>query len=126
VITADRSQFEQVGGVGMTFPEDVRPRALVLQASELHLGRGDPAAGLRTDIDLSMLAGDPGVSRLHATFFRREDGSCSVVDRGSTNGTRVNDNPAPIPVEVPVRLESGDRARMGAWTVVIVQRLMGA
>ena len=57
---------------------------------------------------------DPGVSRLHAVLLRSRDGSWSVVDPGSANGTEVNGSE--IPQGQPVPLRDGDRIHLGAWT----------
>ena len=68
---------------------------LVAVGDELHVGR-DPSCGLLLD--------DPGVSRRHATFVRRPDGTLELTDAGSTNGTLRND----VPLAGPATLDAGD------------------
>jgi pSer/pThr/pTyr-binding forkhead associated (FHA) protein len=73
------------------------------------------------EIDLAGAGEDPGISRLHAVLERRPDGGYAVRDLGSTNGTMVNDDPAPLAQHVAVALADGDRIRIGAWTTITVR-----
>jgi pSer/pThr/pTyr-binding forkhead associated (FHA) protein len=68
---------------------------------ELTIGRADTAA-IRLD--------DSAVSREHA-MIRRHDDRWWIVDRGSRNGTRVNDTGLPALIEHPLR--HGDRVTIG-------------
>ena len=43
-----------------------------------------------------------------------------LVDLGSTNGTTINDDPAPIPEGQPVPVHDGDRIHLGAWTTITI------
>jgi pSer/pThr/pTyr-binding forkhead associated (FHA) protein len=56
------------------------------------------------------------VSRLHAMLIAGPDGTWSVVDLGSPNGTMVNGSEIRQGEEVPLR--HGDRINLGAWTVI--------
>ena len=47
-------------------------------------------------------------------LLQAQDGSWSVVDPGSANGTVVNGSE--IPPGQPVPLRDGDRIHLGAWT----------
>jgi pSer/pThr/pTyr-binding forkhead associated (FHA) protein len=76
----------------------------------------------RPEIDLAAPPIDPGVSRLHAVVERRGDGACVVRDLGSTNGTALGDEPAPIAPHTDVPLGDGDRIRLGAWTTITLRR----
>jgi hypothetical protein len=105
VVSADREQFERFAAGGIEFPPSFAPRVLPLDAAEIPLGRDE-------------VGGDPAVSRLHAVLIRRADGAYAVVDRGSSNGTFLNDEPSPIPANVPVPLDAGDRVHLGAWTTI--------
>ena len=87
-----------VGGLTGAFPLN---RAVIL------IGRADPAAGYRPDIDLSM---DPAVSRRHAEI-RGGPAGYRIFDLGSTNGTIVNGSQIPRQQEVPLR--DGDEIRVG-------------
>jgi len=71
------------------------------------IGRADPSAGLRPDIDLGM---DQAVSRRHAEI-RRGPSGYAIIDLGSTNGTIVNGRQVPRQQEVP--LSDGDEIRIG-------------
>jgi pSer/pThr/pTyr-binding forkhead associated (FHA) protein len=59
---------------------------------------------------------DPGVSRTHAEL-RRENGRWVIADRGSTNGTRVND----ASIETWV-LGEGDRIKVGSTVLEFRRR----
>jgi diguanylate cyclase (GGDEF)-like protein len=56
---------------------------------------------------------DQGLSRIHAQIVRVV-GNWMFTDKGSTNGSAINDQR----VETPVRLADGDRIRLGATTTL--------
>jgi pSer/pThr/pTyr-binding forkhead associated (FHA) protein len=124
-VTADRAYFDGVisGGhveaASITFPEDCPPRRFELTGAQMRIGRRSVSRGLTPEIDLSGPPLDPGISHLHALLVARDDGTWSVQDTGSSNGTQVNGDE--IAVGVPVVLADGDRICLGAWTVVTVQ-----
>lgn len=68
----------------------------------------------RNDIALS---NDPLVSRQHA-LIEKEGGIYYLMDRGSTNGTYLNNNP--IPKCERVRIKSGDVIMIGKTKLEIV------
>ena len=70
-----------------------------LEPGETVIGR-DPGAGLYID--------DPSVSRRHARIFVKE-GSATLEDLGSKNGTHLGDHR----IEAPVPLDDGARIRVG-------------
>jgi pSer/pThr/pTyr-binding forkhead associated (FHA) protein len=76
--------------------------------------------GVDPEIDLTGPPVDPGISRLHAVLIAEPDGSWSVLDPGSANGTSVNG--AEIPTGNRVPLHDGDRINVGAWTAITVHR----
>lgn len=117
-ITADRNYFDLVATESMAFPADLAPRTLDLDADELTIGRGSQSQGVQPTIDLGAPVDDPGVSHHHARLVRNEDGTYSVIDDGSTNGTTINDDRTPIEPGVLMRLRAGDRVSLGAWTVL--------
>jgi len=122
VVSADRSQFERLRTDGIAFPADLRERRFALNAPLMRIGRrrgrpGEPVP----EIDLTGAPEDPGVSRLHAVLERRPDGDYAIRDLGSTNGTTVNDDPAPLGQDTAVPLADGDRVRIGAWTTITVR-----
>lgn len=108
VVTADRGLFDRVAPEGIAFPDERGPRSFTLDHRELRIGRLE--AG-----------GDPAVSRLHAVIAPDGDGYV-LVDKGSTNGTTVNDSRIPIPPNVPQPLAEGDRIYLGAWTTITLHR----
>ncbi|NWF70262.1 MAG: FHA domain-containing protein [Chloroflexi bacterium] len=78
---------------------------------ELVIGRQDPTTGISPDIDLrDHGAVEKGVSRRHATIVRR-NGSLSIVDQGSPNGTYLNGQR--LIANQPRVLRDGDDVRLG-------------
>jgi pSer/pThr/pTyr-binding forkhead associated (FHA) protein len=120
VVTADRSYYDAVqaaGGPdagGIAFPGYFPQRRFPLGGAEVRIGRRSASSGISPEIDLSVAPADPGISRLHAVLLRAPDGSWSVVDPGSANGTVVNGSEIPPGEQVP--LHDGDRINLGAWT----------
>jgi FHA domain len=126
VVTADRAYYDSVqaaGGrdaAGIAFPAYSPQRRFPLAGTEVRIGRHSASSGISPEIDLSVAPADPGVSRLHAVLLRAQDGTWSVVDPGSANGTVVNGSE--IPPGQPVPLRDGDRIHLGAWTELRVIR----
>lgn len=63
----------------------------------------------------ALVLDDPSVSKSHASFALSEDGSLSVADTGSTNGTFINDER--IAYGKAVRLVDGDKVKFGTVEV---------
>ena len=123
VVSADRAQFDRLAVGGISFPAEYAERKFVLADGENRIGRSRGRPDEPTpEIDLAADPPDPGVSRLHAMLERRSDGVVVLRDLGSTNGTMVNDDPAPIAPETPITLADGDRVRVGAWTTITVRK----
>ena len=126
VATADRTWFAEVCSrkgpdvASVTFPQHCPPRTFGLVGGQMTIGRRSRPRGIEPEIDLSGPPLDPGVSTLHAVLLATPDGGWDLVDVGSRNGTAVNNNPAPIAPNAPVRLAVGDRILIGAWTVLTV------
>lgn len=122
VAAADRQQFERVAPPGVSFPAQAVERRFALDGATVRIGRSRGGAGEPApEIDLAQATEDPGVSRLHAVLERQQDGSYALRDLGSTNGTTLNDDPTPVATDTPVRLEPGDRIRLGAWTTITLR-----
>lgn len=124
-VTADRAYYEAVLAVSgpdaaIDFPAYCPERRFRLSGSEMRIGRRSTSRGIEPEIDLTGPPADPGVSRLHAVLIAAPDGTWSVLDPGSVNGTLVNGRE--IRRGEPVTLREGDRVNLGAWTVLIVSR----
>jgi hypothetical protein len=124
LVTASRPYFEAVmaargpdSGIAQ-FPAYCPERRFRLTGPQMRIGRQSVSRGITPEIDLSGPPTDPGISRLHAILLARPDGSWSVADPGSENGTKVND--AEIATDVPVRLADGDCIFLGAWTAITI------
>jgi hypothetical protein len=118
VATADRDYFDRVAPTGATFPPHCPSRTFALTAPETRVGRRSGRRGIDPEIDLSGAPEDTAISHLHALLLRQADGSYSLVDPGSTNGTTLNDDPTPVATNVAIRLADGDRIHLGAWTTL--------
>jgi FHA domain len=121
VAQADRAQFDRLAPDGLEFPADYAERRFPLTDAEMMIGRSRPP-DQAPEINLAGKPEDPGISHLHAVLERQDDGSYALRDLGSTNGTTINDDPAPIGAEAPARLSDGDRIHIGAWTTITVRR----
>jgi FHA domain len=124
VVTADRDYFEEVVADGhldaasIEFPSYCPERRFQLSGTEMLIGRRSRSRGLEPEIDLTGPPTDPGISHLHAAFVAAADGTWSVLDRGSSNGTQVNGRE--LEAGEPVELHDGDRVCIGAWTTLTV------
>jgi hypothetical protein len=120
LVTANRSYYETVQAAGgpdaasIAFPAYCPERRFRLSGAEVRIGRHSTSSGIDPEIDLSVPPADPGVSRLHAVLLKSPDGTWSVVDPGSANGTWLNGAEIAQNEVRPVR--DGDRIHLGAWT----------
>jgi pSer/pThr/pTyr-binding forkhead associated (FHA) protein len=122
VARADRGQFDRINPSGVSFPSDYVERRFALDAPQMRIGRSRGRLGeTAPEIDLSGPGGDPAISHMHAVLERQADGSYTVRDLGSTNGTVINNAASPIGTDATVPLADGDRIHLGAWTVLTVQ-----
>lgn len=114
-ITADADYHERMDADGvLEFPDPPPPAREVPLTGELVLiGRSRPSRGLFPDIDLSS---DPAVSSRHAMLARRGDGSWTLTDVGSTNGTYLGDSTVALEPDVAVPVSDGTDIHVGAWT----------
>jgi hypothetical protein len=120
VVSADRAYYDAVlaasgpDAADIVFPAYVPQRRFRLAGPEVRIGRRSVSSGINPEIDLSVPPADPGVSRLHAVLLLAPDGTWSVVDPGSANGTVLNGTEIPQGQAVPLR--DGDRINVGVWT----------
>lgn len=93
-------------------------RTLLFDADEIEelvIGRKDPQTGDTPQINLDDYSGlEKGVSRRHAAIIHK-DGSLSVMDMGSANGTFLNGQQL-VPNQARV-LRDGDDIRVGHLTM---------
>jgi hypothetical protein len=123
VVHADRGYYNTLETDGIPFPADYAPRTFRIVAAQTTVGRRNEASGVHPDIDLSGDPEDTGISRRHAMFVRAGDGSLSVVDVGSANGTTLNDDVTPMAPDTPVIVTDGDCIHLGAWSTMTVRGL---
>lgn len=125
VVTADRGYFDAVVAAGgpdaetLEFPGYCPERRFRLSGPEMRIGRRSVSRGLQPEIDLTGPPPDTGVSHLHAVLLAQTDGTWAVVDPGSSNGTKLNDQDLSIGVRTP--LHDGDQICLGAWTKLTIQ-----
>ena len=121
VVEAEREYYDSGDDHRVPFPSFYPRRVFPLSGPRLLVGRRSESRGIHPEIDLSGAPEDPGISRAHAIFERQPDGSYALLDPGSTNGTRLNDEPEPIEPHGPVPLQDGDRVYLGAWTRITIR-----
>ncbi len=126
MVGTDREYYERMRltraltGPGITFPDFTNERRFTLEGRQMRIGRRSAARGLEPEIDLADPPADPGISRLHAVLIAGPDGSWSVLDPGSANGTLLNGRE--IAVGDLIVLHDGDRINVGIWTVITVRQ----
>jgi hypothetical protein len=123
VVNADREYWERTSASAVTFPEHCPERVFTLSTDEVLIGRHSESRGINPQIDLSGTPEDTAVSRSHALLRRQPDGGWTLVDPGSTNGTWLNDDPAPVEHGVALPVADGDRIYVGAWTRIDLRAL---
>jgi pSer/pThr/pTyr-binding forkhead associated (FHA) protein len=74
------------------------------------VGRRDDRQNIRPAIPVH----DPGASRRHAKFLRGADGTLSLHDLASTNGTKLNGHD--VVSGSITALKDGDEVTLGRWT----------
>jgi hypothetical protein len=121
VVEAEREYYDSGDDHRVPFPSFYPRRVFPLDGPRLLVGRRSESRGIHPEIDLSGAPEDPGISRAHAIFERQPDGSFALLDPGSTNGTRLNDEPEPIEQHGSIPLQDGDRVYLGAWTRITVR-----
>lgn len=118
IVTADREYYDRIAPDGVPFPLHCPPRTFLLAGDQIRIGRRSSSRGIQPEVDLTGAPEDSAISHLHCLLLEQPDGSYSVVDPGSTNGTSLNDDPTPMAANVAVALADGDRLHLGAWTTI--------
>lgn len=123
-VTVDKDFFDAVVNDGeIDFPDPIPPsQELDLAGDELHIGRTSESRAIHPDIDVAALTGDQAVSSRHAVLRVANDGSYTLVDVGSTNGTFLDDVESDaITHGVPIEVKPGQALYVGAWTRLTIQ-----
>ncbi len=90
------------------FDHEGNPRIVEVLTPQIIVGR-EPGPG-------GLIINHPSVSREHGIFYRYRT-AWIYLDRGSKNGSRIND--AAIPADVPILLRHGDRLAVGDQKVTV-------
>jgi hypothetical protein len=131
-INADRAYYDTVVALGgpdaasIAFPPYCPERRIDLSGEQIRIGRRSASRGVHPEIDLSEPPEDPGVSHMHAVLLAQPDGTWTLVDPGSMNGTTLNGGTKPLDVNVPVPVGDGDRIHVGAWTTITLRLHQGS
>jgi pSer/pThr/pTyr-binding forkhead associated (FHA) protein len=126
LVASDRAYYDRMKSVrdrqgpDVAFPAHPAERRIRLTGSQMRIGRRSATRELKPEIDLADQPVDPGVSRLHAVLIAAPDGTWSILDSGSANGTLLNGREIPAGQQIP--LHEGDRINVGAWTVISMHR----
>ncbi|RKS74993.1 pSer/pThr/pTyr-binding forkhead associated (FHA) protein [Actinomadura pelletieri DSM 43383] len=128
VVTADRDYYDSIiaeegpDSASLTFPPYAPERRITLTGQQVRIGRRGSSQPSPPEIDLREPPEDPGISHVHAVLLAKPDGTWTLVDPGSTNGTCMNGSMEPIPNNVEVPVSDGDRIHVGAWTTITLIR----
>lgn len=96
-------------------PVQTAERIFHLDLAENTLGRQFEGNGIHPEI----VVHDPGISRRHLKFIRDQDGRFSVLELGSSNGTRFNR--VPLDVGVMTLIQPHDQLTLGMWTRITIE-----
>ncbi len=118
-VAVDQAYYESVVADGeLVFPQSIPPPIYAdLVGTEIHIGRTSESRAIHPDVDVADLTGDPAVSSRHAVVRGTADGTMTITDVGSTNGTYVNSfSGSGIGVGQPIVIGPGVDVYVGAWT----------
>lgn len=123
-ISTDADYYEAMVTEGeVPLPDPLPPdQELELFGAELHIGRTSESRAVHPNIDVEALTGDPAVSTRHAVLRVSGDGTVTITDVGSTNGTFVDDfEGEPVTQGIPVELGDDSVVYLGAWTRLAIK-----
>lgn len=122
-VAVDQSFFAEVVNEGeIDFPDPIpADQELNLAGTEFHIGRTSDSRAIHPDIDVADLTNDQAVSSRHAVLRVADDGTLTIVDVGSTNGTFLDtvDSEA-LTHGIPFEVQPGSPIFVGAWTRLTV------
>jgi hypothetical protein len=97
-------------------PQNVSPVVISLDKPVSLIGRKSEKRAIIPEVSLDL---DDAVSHRHALLTRGDDGSLTLRDIGSSNGTRLNG--ADVKPLVDMALRDGDQITLGRWTRLSVK-----
>jgi len=101
---------------GPEAPADVAPIDIALDKPVSLIGRRSDKRAILPEVSLDL---DDAVSHRHALLTRGDDGSLTLRDIGSANGTRLNG--ADVQALADNILHDGDQITLGRWTRLTVK-----
>ncbi len=123
-VSTDADYFAAMVTEGeVPLPDPLPPdQELELFGTELHIGRTSDSRAVHPNIDIEALTGDPAVSTRHAVLRVSDNGTMTITDVGSTNGTFIDSfDTDPITQGIPVELSDDSVVYLGAWTKLAVK-----
>jgi FHA domain len=97
-------------------PTDQPPIILKLDKQSNLIGRRSEARQIHPEIALNF---DDAISHRHALIIQQPDGTFSLRDIGSSNGTFLNGRELKPMVDIPIK--DGDEFTLGHWTKIKVR-----
>ncbi|MEM7325330.1 MAG: FHA domain-containing protein [Actinomycetota bacterium] len=122
-VAVDEAFFAEVVNEGeIDFPDPIpADQELSLAGTEFHIGRTSESRAIHPDIDVADLTNDQAVSSRHAVLRVANDGTLTIVDVGSTNGTFLGTVDAEALTHgIPFEVKPGSPIYVGAWTRLVV------
>jgi pSer/pThr/pTyr-binding forkhead associated (FHA) protein len=101
---------------GPEAPTNVAPVTIALDKQVNLIGRRSEKRAILPEVSLDV---DDAVSHRHALLTVGDDGSLTLRDIGSSNGTRLNS--ADVHPLVDTVLHDGDQITLGRWTRLTVK-----
>jgi hypothetical protein len=99
-------------------PTNQPPLTFSLKQPTTLIGRSNPARAIYPDIALDF---DNAISQRHAVLEQQADGTFTLRDIGSSNGTQFQGEELKPMVEIP--LQDGDEFTLGHWTKITIKQI---